>query len=368
MDFTFTAEQDQLRDSVRGFLGRENDFPVRTSASRGGVGWRPELWHALAEQLGILGIAIPSEHGGVGGDRTDLLVVLEETGANLMVEPFIETAVIAAEALVRADRGDDLARLVAGDDIWAFAWAEDATRYGAIPQDTIACRNNGGWRLTGAKSIVVAAPWANRLLVTAAAEGGVALFAVPADAPGVMMTSYPTIDGRRAADIAFADVELPIECLVAAPDAGAAEVRRLIDIGTAALGAEALGVLRRLFDDTVGYTRERRQFGRPISEFQVLQHRMVDMYLELELATSAVYRGMLMLDAPEPERALAVAAMKVTVGQACRFVGQNAVQLHGGMGMTDELAVSHAFKRATVIEQEFGDVDHHLARLAAMTN
>ncbi|WP_201782921.1 acyl-CoA dehydrogenase family protein [Sphingopyxis macrogoltabida] len=365
MDFTFTDDQRQLRDALRGYLARNNGFSGRTASARSALGWNESLWRGLADDLGILGVLVADAAGGAGGDAVDMMVVMEELGANLLVEPYLETAVIGASALGAAGgREAELKAIASGSMRVAFAWAEAETRFDRMPYDSIASRTATGWRLDGAKAVVIAAPIATHFLVTARAEDGPALFLVKADTAGISLTAFPTIDGRRAADMSFDAVAIPERALVAR---GAEAIERLCDVATAMLGAEALGVMRVMLDDTIAFTRERRQFGQAIATFQVLQHRMVDMYMQLELATSAVYRAVLSLDAAPAERARAVSAMKVTVAGACRFIGQNAIQLHGGMGMTDEVAVTHYFRRATVIESEFGSADWHRRRFASLS-
>ncbi len=363
MDFLFTDDQRQLRDALRGYLARNNGFSVRTANARSAAGWSESLWRALADDLGILGLFVPEAAGGIGGNATDMMVVMEELGANLLVEPYLESAVIGASAL-GAGHEAELAAIAGGDLRLAFAWAEAATRFDPMPNDTIALRTTVGWRIDGHKIVVTAAPMATHFLVTARIGDEPALFLVEAGAVGVAQQQFPTIDGRRAADITLDAVAVSDRALVAR---GAEAIERLCDIATAMLGAEALGVMRVMLDDTIAFTKERRQFGQAIATFQILQHRMVDMYMRLELATSAVYRAVLSLDAAAVERARAVSAMKVTVADACRFVGQNAIQLHGGMGMTDEVAVTHYFRRATVIESEFGSADWHRRRFAALS-
>jgi alkylation response protein AidB-like acyl-CoA dehydrogenase len=365
MDFAFTDDQGQLRDALRGYLQRKNDFPARTANARGEGGWSESLWRGLARDLGILGVLVAEEAGGVGGDAVGMMVVMEELGASLFVESYLETAVIGAAVLGAAGARDaELRAIVDGDMRLAFAWAEPEARFDRLPRATVARRTAEGWRLDGYKAVVTAAPLATHLLVTALADGEPAIFLVAVGAGGIAYQSFPTIDGRRAADIAFDAVALPDAALVGR---GSEAIESVCDLATAMVGAEALGVLRSMLDDTIAFTKERRQFGQAISSFQVLQHRMVDMYMQFELATSAVYRAVLSLDTEPVERARAVSAMKVTVAGACRFIGQNAIQLHGGMGMTDEVAVTHYFRRATVIESEFGSADYHRRRFSALS-
>lgn len=365
MDFTFTDDHAQLRDAVRGFLRRKNDFSARTKSARSESGWSESLWRGLARELGILGLFVPERLAGASGDAVDAMVIMEELGASLLVEPFLETAIVGAAALNASDGRDVALRAIAqGDMRLALAWAEPDARFDRLPRSTTARRDGDGWWLDGRKAVVTAAPMATHLLVTALADGEPMLFLVDPDAPGVALRPFPTIDGRRAADIDFTRVRLPASSPVLR---GAEAIERLLDLATALIGAEALGVLRCMFDDTIAFTKGRSQFGQPIASFQVIQHRLVDMYMRLELATSAVYRAVLSVEAAPAERMRAVSAMKVTVADACRFVGQNAIQLHGGMGMTDEVAVTHYFRRATAIECEFGSADYHRRRFASLS-
>ena len=372
MDFSFSEEQLQLRNSIRSFLGRRYGFEARRAASRMEPGWRPEIWQALAEELGVLALPLATEDGGLDGDPVATMILMEEFGEALLLEPFLETVVICG-GLLRATGGGtaaaELRDIASGRSRLALAWAEPQTRFSFETVATTATREGNGWRLDGRKAVVTAAPWATKLLVTARTEaGGLSIFLVDAQAAGVTLAPYPTIDGRRAADIILDGVQVGADRLLCSEGGGLPLVEAAGDAAIAALGAEAVGVMRRLLTDTMAYTKQRRQFGKPIAEFQVLQHRMVDMFMQLEMATSAVYLATLKLSAPAGERARAASTAKVTVGKACRFIGQNAIQLHGGMGMTDELAISHYFKRATVIEAEFGTVDHHLARFARLAD
>ena len=361
MDFTLTDEQQQLRASLRAYLRDHYSFERRRAATRSVQGWDTETWADLAGRLGILSLARPD----TAPDPVDLMIVMEELGEALVIEPFLETVVTGA-ALLRAAGGEGaralLDGIVAGEVRLALAWAEQETRYSWEPRGTVAKPKGEEWCLDGFKSVVVGAPWATHLIVSAAGPRGASLFVVPPDAPGVAITAYPTIDGRRAADIAFDGVILPGTALLGVEGEALPLLEQTGDATISAISAEAVGIMRRMLQDTIDYTKQRQQFGQPISGFQALQHRMVDMYMQIEMASSAVYLGTLKLNAAPAERVQAASVAKTIVGEACRFVGQNAVQLHGGIGMTDDLAVGHYFKRATVIEGEFGTVDHHVDR------
>ncbi|WP_245607239.1 acyl-CoA dehydrogenase family protein [Pseudonocardia spinosispora] len=373
ISFALTAEQEMLRDGLVKFLDKHYDLAVSRAAVKTGPGWQPEIWRALAEDLGILGAALPEHAGGTGGGPVEMMVIAEALGNALVVEPYIDTAVLGAGLLHRlgGPRADEvLARIVDGTAVTAVAAMEAGPGLDDIT--TTARRDGAGWVLDGAKPVVTTAPLATHLLVTArTGDGGVSLFLVDFDAaaPPAGMTVHPlrTVDDRIAADLVLRDVQLPADALLGGPGDALGTVERAVDDATAAVCAEAVGCLRRVLADTVSYTKQRTQFGQPISRFQVLQHRMVDMYLEVEQASAATHLAIHGLGAGDAERARAVSAAKVTVARAARIVGQGAVQLHGGMGMTEELAVGHYFKRLTVIEHELGTVSAHLARYAALT-
>ncbi|HVN02483.1 MAG TPA: acyl-CoA dehydrogenase [Caulobacteraceae bacterium] len=374
MDLSFTEEQALLRDSLAAFLADHYSFEARRKAVGADPGWRREIWRAFAQDLGILGATMPAEVGGSGGGPVETMVIMEELGKALVVEPYLSTVVIAGGLLKQAGRREALAGIVAGDVLAAFAFAEPHARYDWRDLKTAARRNGSGWVLDGRKAVVMGAPWATHLVVTARSAGapndeaGVSAFWIDKAAPGVSTRDYETIDGQRASEIAFEGVSLPADALIGAEGEAWPLVEQVIDEATVAVCAEALGVLRRCHEMTVAYTKERKQFGQPLSAFQVLRHRMVDMYIQLEQAISMTQLATIRLsDDDGLERAKAVSAAKAQVGMACRFIGHGAIQLHGGMGMTDELAVGSYFKRATVIESQFGDTDHHLARFEALS-
>jgi alkylation response protein AidB-like acyl-CoA dehydrogenase len=376
MDFSFTDEQTMLRDSVAAYLSDHYDFDTRRAAIASSEGWRPEVWRAFAEDLGILGASFSEEAGGLGGGATEVMVVMEEFGKALVVEPYLGTVVIGGGFLKHgAPAGADelIGKIIEGKATFAFAWAEGQARYNVADLKTTARGDGGGYLLDGQKAVVVGAPWASHLIVTARTggaqrdAGGVSVFLVDKAAKGVSMREYPTVDGRRAAEVTFEHVSLPATALIGAEGGALPLIGQVMDEAIAATCAEACGVLRRLHEGTLAYTKERKQFGQPIGAFQVLQHRMVDMFIQLEQAISMTYMAHIKLGESAADRAKAISAAKVQVGRACKFVGQNAIQLHGGMGMTDEMAIGHYFKRATMIEGEFGSVDHHLARYEALS-
>ena len=301
---------------------------------------------------------------------------MEELGKALVVEPYLATVVIAGGFLKRSGHpaaADLIGQIIAGETTYAFAQAEPQGRYALNDVATAARKDGAGYVLNGTKAVVLGAPWASHLIVTARTSGarrdaaGISVFLVDAKASGVVMRDYPTVDGGRAAEVTFENVALGADALIGPEGQGLPLIEAVVDEATAALCAEACGVLRRLHEGTVEYTKQRKQFGQAISAFQVLQHRMVDMFIAFEQSVSMTYMAHIRLGGSDEERAKAVSAAKVQVGRACRFLGQNAIQLHGGMGMTDEMAIGHYFKRATMIEAQLGNTDHHLARYEALS-
>jgi len=370
MDFSFTEEQSMLRDTVASYLADHYAFDQRRAILGKEPGWSPAIWKAFAEELGILGAPFSEELGGLGGGPVENMIVMQEMGRALVVEPYLGTVVIAGGFLKHSGHPNAetlIGQIIAGEAIFAFAYAEPQGRYNLADLKTTAAKDGADYVLNGAKAVVIGAPYATHLIVTARTGGGqrdaegVSVFIVERGAAGVTTRDFPTVDGFRASEIVFENVKLGADALVGPEGHALPLVEKVVDEAIAATCAEACGVLAKLHEGTLEYTRQRKQFGQPISSFQVLQHRMVDMFIQVEQALSMTYMATIKL-ADEGERSKAAAAAKVQIGKACKFVGQNAIQLHGGMGMTDELAIGHYFKRATMIEAAFGSVDHHLAR------
>ncbi len=375
MDFSFTEEQSMLRDTVASYLADNYDFDKRRAALKSAPHWRPDVWKAFAEELGILGAPFSEELGGLGGGYTENMVVMEELGKSLVVEPYLQTVVIGGGFLKHsgyAGASDVIGKIIAGDAILAFAYAEPQARYTWQDLKTTAKKDGSGYVINGHKAVVIGAPYATHLIVTARTGGGqrdaqgVSVFLVEKNAKGVTTRDYPTVDGFMASEVYFENVSVGADALIGAEGQSRALVEKVLDEAVAATCAEACGVLRKLHEGTLEYTKQRKQFGVPISSFQVLQHRMVDMFMNVEQSVSMTYMATIKLS-DDAERAKAVSAAKVQIGKACKFVGQNAIQIHGGMGMTDELAIGHYFKRATMIEGAFGSTDHHLARYEGLS-
>jgi len=375
MDFSYTEEQTLLRNSVSKYLADKYTFESWRKFTRGDAGRDPAHWAQFAE-LGLLAAPLPEAHGGLGGGAVDASVVMEEFGKALVVEPYVPTVVIGGGFLKHggsdAQKSEWLNKIATGETIMAFAFAEPKGRYNLADLSTTAKKQGSGYVLNGQKAVVIAAPWADQLIVTARTAGGqrdskgVSVFLVDKKAKGVATRDYPTVDGLRASEITFENVEVPAANLIGEMDNGLPLVERVVDEAIAATCAEATGCMKVLVDTTVAYSKQRKQFGVPIGKFQVLQHRMVDMFVNYEQSVSITLMVTLKLDAGEAERAKAASAAKVTIGKAGRYVGQQAVQIHGGMGMTDELNVGHYFKRLTMIDALYGNTDHHLKRYAAL--
>ncbi|SAK38969.1 acyl-CoA dehydrogenase family protein [Caballeronia ptereochthonis] len=368
MDFTFSDEQQQFRDALRRYLDKEYAFDARQKIVKSEAGVDGKHWRAFAE-LGLLALPVPEAQGGFDGGPVDMLVVMQELGRALVVEPYWATAVGIEALRLGAERGsafagDLLEHAGRGEIRLAVAFNEPHARYDLFDLRTSASSDGDHFTLEGTKSMVQHGAQADHWIVPARLDGEVALFIVGKDAANVRITEYRTIDGQRAATLVF---DKTPATRLDGRGTGAATLERVADYATFLLCAEALGALDALNRATVEYTKERQQFGMPIARFQVLQHRMVDMLIHTEQARSITYLAAARHASDDAAtRARAISAAKARVGQAARFVGQQAVQLHGGMGMTDELPVAHWFKRLSVIETTLGDVDHHLARFASL--
>ncbi len=365
MNFNFTDEQQQFADALRRYLDKQYGFEARQAIVRSQAGVSGEHWSAFAE-LGLTALPVPGAQGGFDGGTVDMLVVMQELGRAIVVEPYWSTAV-GIEALKLSGASDDdtslLERAALGEIKLAVAFHEPDARYDLFSIDTQATQQGHGFTLNGTKSVVLHGAQADHWIVPARLDGEIRLFVVARDATKTQVTDYRTIDGQRAATLVFDGT--PARKLNGR-HAGAAALEHIADYGIVLLCAEAIGALDALNHATVEYTKTRQQFGVPIARFQALQHRMVEMLIHTEQARSATYLAAVRYGGDADERRRAVSAAKVRVGQAARFVGQQAVQLHGGMGVTNEVAAAHLFKRLAIIETTLGDVDHHLARFAAL--
>ena len=368
MNFTFTDEQIQLRETLRRFLTQTYTLERRRAIGRAGGGCDPATWQHFAE-LGILGLAIPESLGGIGGNSFDAMVVMEELGRSLVVEPYLSTALVGAGILVQAGSAPQrqlLRAVAAGEVRLAFAHDERDARWQLDAVATRAVPGTTGWILEGRKSIVRDGAGAHYLVVSARTAGGISLFLLPGTTGRMTRSAVATHDGSSVAEIELAAVRVPQDALLG-PEGGALPlIEAASDVAIAGLCAEAVGAMDALLALTLEYLKNRRQFGVPIGTFQALQHRMADMLLHAELARSMSYLASAKLAVTDlMERRRAISAAKFLVGRSARFVGQEAVQLHGGMGVSDEVAASHYFKRLTLINASCGDMDHHLEQFGA---
>ena len=381
MDFNFTQEQTLLEDSLRRYFAKSYSLAARRQSIAAANGFSSEHWQAFAD-MGVLALNVPDAHGGLaagpGGNPLDTLVVMRELGRALVVEPLWMSAVVCANAIALA--GSDaqqsalLPGLAEGSKLFALAALEPGGRYDPLHVATTATAAGDGYRLSGRKAVVLHGAQASHLLVSARTSGnvggvgdgaGIALFVVEHDAAGLRALDVATVDGMRAAEITLDGVTVPASAMLADGTQGAAVLERTIELAGAALCAEALGIVEALTDTTNDYLKTRRQFGVPIGKFQALQHRVADMLVCVEQVRAMAYLAAIRVSLDDPAaRRSAIAAARVTVAEAGRFVARNAVQLHGGMGVTDELIVSHYVKRLTMLNQTFGDYEHHLARYA----
>ncbi|MGO9995945.1 MAG: acyl-CoA dehydrogenase family protein [Steroidobacteraceae bacterium] len=369
MNFEYTESQLLLLDMLRRFLSNEYSFVIRDGISRSIEGYSREIWQKLAS-LGVIGALFSEADGGYGGTAFDIAVIFESLGRGLVLEPFL-TTLLAGQVI--AHGGDEkqrarLAQLMSGESIIAFAHDESSARYTLSHVQTRATQSDHGWVIRGVKAAVLHAESADCFLVSgrlhgeAEDESGICLFLVPATTPGIAVRGAPAIDGGRSAEVTFTDVHIPLEALVGAPGGGFASIERAIGAGVLALCAEALGAMEEAKAATLAYLRGRKQFDRPLGAFQALQHRMATLLLEIEQARSSVINAASALIADRARRERALSAAKYTVGRVGTLVAEESIQLHGAMGMTWEVPLSHYAKRLIMIDHQLGDEDFHLER------
>ena len=369
MNFTFTDEQQLLSDTVQRFVREHYTFEARRDILSSALGSSREIWSELAN-LGLTALNIPERYDGLGSGPVETMLVMNALGAGLILEPFLSAAVITPALLSRLDDDSVIAEMAtaiaSGERIIVVAHHEAQSRGVSNTIQTRATKQANGLVLSGQKSVVAHAPLADEFLVTALIDGQSSIVRVPKDATGVKVIAYRNFDGQSAGHLEFDQVRLPQSAILGVGERIETAIEASFDIGLSALCAEAVGIIEAVNAATVEYTKGRKQFGQPISRFQALQHRMADMFIHASQAKSMSYlAAMRCEDENSVERRRVLSAAKVVVGQAARFVGQQAVQLHGGMGMTDEMLVSHHFKRLTAIELTLGDTDHHLQRFAS---
>ncbi|HET6184579.1 MAG TPA: acyl-CoA dehydrogenase family protein [Acetobacteraceae bacterium] len=375
MDFELSDEQRLLKDSVDRLMADRYSFEARKTYLKAENGWSAELWQQYAE-LGLLGLPFAEEHGGFGGGPVEVMLVMEAFGRALALEPYLATVVLAGTAIRTAGSADQQAELLPaiaeGRLKLAFAHGERQARYDLTDVMTTAKRGGKGWVLDGAKTVVFHGDTADKFVVSARTAGaqdaaeGITLFLVDAHADGVARRGYMLRDETRAAELSLTNVPVGEDAVLGEVGKGLATVQAVVEAGIAAMGAEAVGAMEAMHAMTLDYSRTREQFGRPIGQNQVVQHRLADMLMSMEQGRSmAMLASISLTERDAAERARSIAMAKVGYGQAARFVSQQAIQLHGGIGMTEEYAVGHYFRRCMVIEHTFGDTAYHLARLAA---
>lgn len=371
MNFSYSEEQQMLRDSVGKFIQQDYDFDSRRKIIESPRGFSADNWKLFAE-LGWLTVPFSEEDGGLGGSATDLIVVMEEFGKGMLVEPFFASAVLAgglvAECGSDAQKDELLDSLMQGQLQLAFAFTEPQSRYELNNVSTTAERQADEYIVSGEKAVVLNGEAADKLVVAVRTGGdqrdkdGISLLLVDANAEGVKRRGYATVDGQRAAEIAFDQVRVPAACRLGEAGMALPAIEKIVDRATIAICAEAVGAMDVTLNKTVEYTKTRKQFGVPIGKFQALQHRMAEMFIECEQARSILYMAAMQLDANNGVAPKAVSAAKSRIGAAARRVGQEAVQIHGGIGVTDELDVGHFFKRLTAFQFQFGSSDMHTQR------
>ena len=373
MDFDLSDEQRLLKESVDGLLKTSYDFDQRKKYGAEKGGWSKSVWNKLAEQ-GLLGLPFSEDDGGFGAGAIETMIVMEALGKALLLEPYLATVVLGGGFLRRGGSAEQKAAhlpgIIDGSKTFAFAQLEKNSRYDLADVSTSAKKKGDGWIIDGEKFVVLNGESADTLVVTARTKGaqrdrdGVGVFLVPGNAKGVSKKGYPTQDGLHAADITFTGVEVGADAAIGDPENGLPLIERVVDDARIALCAEAVGAMDETLKSTVEYLKTRTQFGVPIGSFQVLQHRAADMFVAVEQARSMAMFATMASDFEDAkERANAVAAAKVQIGKSLKFVGQQAIQLHGGIGMTMEAKIGHYFKRLTMIENTFGDTDYHLRRV-----
>jgi len=372
VDFRYTEEQLALQETLRRWIARDYGFEQRRALAASALGYSAAAWASYAD-LGLLALPFAEEFGGLGGNSVDVMAVMEQVGEGLLLEPYLSTVVLCGgllrEAASKSMKDALLPQIAAGKLQIALAAYEAAGRYDLAHVACKAEKVGEGWRLRGRKTVVLDAPSANYLLVSARSGGattdvdGISLFLVPRDVKGLSVLAYPTQSGSRAGDVQLDDVAVGADAVIGAPGHALGILERAVDVANAALCAEALGIVIALNQATLSYLKSRKQFGVPIGAFQALQHRMADMYIAGEQIRSMAIVAAVNADLEDATaRRRAVSGAKAYIGQAARFVGQQAVQLHGAIGIVDELIVSHYFKRLTMIDLTFGDADFHLAR------
>ena len=376
MDFSLVEEQRLLQESLARFVRNDYAFEKRRAIQRSPEGFSREVWATLAE-MGMLGLPFPERYGGFGGTPIDTMLVMNAIGTGLVVEPYLATVVLGGSLVQRLGSNEQkrmLSAIAEGKLLLAFAHGEPGSRWSLAHVECRAAKDGKGWRLAGRKAVVLHGAQADTIIVSARTSGapgeepGVSLFLVGKGARGLAVRDYRTIDELRAADLTLDDVQVGADALLGGEGEAAEAIDQVMDLGAAALCAEGVGVMESLAAQTLEYIKARQQFGQPIGRFQVNQHKAADIFIHTEQSKSMAYLAAMKAHATDPaERRRAVSAAKVLIGRSGRFVAETAIQLHGGMGMSDELAASHYAKRLVMIDSWLGDSEHHLDRFIQLS-
>tara|TARA_Y100001970_G_scaffold266394_1_gene355001 strand:+ start:16197 stop:17324 length:1128 start_codon:yes stop_codon:yes gene_type:complete len=373
MNFDLTEEQKMVQQNVERFVQENYDLSTRIELTAENPGFGKENWQTMAE-LGWLGLPINESEGGFGGNQIDTMIIMEEFGKGLVVEPYLANVVLSAGVIKRSNnekiKNSILPKIIAGKQQVSFAYSEVQSRFDLEDISTTAREEKGKFIINGQKSMVLNAESAGKVIIVARTNGnqvdkkGISLFLVDSDSKGLTMENFPTVDGLRASEIELKEVSVEEARLLCTIDEGFEILEQVINDAILAISAEAVGAMEILYKDTVEYTQQREQFGHPLSDFQVLQHRMVEMFMEYEQCKSMLYRATMetVLDPSSAQRT--VHGLKHLIGKSGIFVGESAVQTHGGMGVTEELRIGHFFKRLLVIDSQFGNADFHLDKFA----
>ena len=376
MNFDFTEEQTLLENMVTSFVRDDYNWETREAIVKTEEGWRPENWTKFAE-LGLLGVPFSEDHGGLGGTSVDSMVVMEQFGKGLVVEPFLPSILLAGNLISKLGSKEQtdsiIPSIIAGESRYVFAYAEPQSRFDLFDVKTSAVKDGNGYTLNGFKSVVFGASMATHVIIAARtsedqrSKNGITLFISDIKSDGISLQTYPTIDEYRASEMVIENLKVSNDMVLGSVDSAHDTIEEVIDLATIAACSEAVGVLQVLKDSTTEYCRQRKQFGQPIAKNQVIQHRLVDMMIEYEQSKSILYAAVTADLGNADERRKTVSAAKARIGQAIKYVGESAIQLHGGMGMVDEYMISHYFKRATMLGVLYGNVDFHMKRYIEST-
>ena len=376
MHFELTEEQTLLENMVTAFVRDDYNWETREKIVKTEEGWKPENWSKFAE-LGLLSVPFSEDHGGLGGTAVDSMVVMEQFGKGLVVEPFMPSILLSGNLISKlaneSQANEIIPKIIEGESRYVFAYAEPQSRFDLSDVKTSATKDGDEYTLNGFKSVVFGASMATHIIIAARTSGdqrsedGITLFLADIKSNGITLQTYPTIDEYRASEVVIENLKISSDMVLGEVDKAYPVVEEVIDLATIAACSEAVGVLQVLKDSTIEYCKQRKQFGQPISKNQAIQHKLVDMMIEYEQAKSILYAAVTADLSNADERKKAVSGAKARIGQSIKFVGESAIQLHGGMGMVDEYMISHYFKRATMLGVLYGNVDFHMKRFVGLT-